>query len=75
LANIFKNSRTISNFPIHGRGGVYFDAQDKATAMAESIEDQFSLNAADNKYQQHSNRSGEGCDYSEILASTLVLSQ
>ena len=53
LANRIKGSRTISNTPIQGRGGVIFDVIGKATAVAECLEDQFTVNTADDRYRQH----------------------
>ena len=44
---------TISNTPIQGSGGVIFDAIGKATAVAECLEDQFTVNTADDRYRQH----------------------
>ena len=44
LANRIKGTRRYANTPIHGRGGVKYDAIGKATAVADCLEDQFRPN-------------------------------
>jgi hypothetical protein len=51
--NRFKNYCAISNTSIQGRGEVMFDALSKAMAVAECLEDQLIVYAAEDRYRQH----------------------
>jgi hypothetical protein len=53
LSNSFKGTRRYANTPIHGRGGVKYDAIGKATAVADCLEDQFKSNETDDLFRDH----------------------
>ena len=53
LANRIKDTRRYANTPIHGRGGVKYNAIGKAAAVADCLEDQFRPNETDDQFRDH----------------------
>ena len=53
MANRIRGSRTTDSSPIQGRDRVIYEAQGKATAVADSLEDQFRTNDSEPEFLNH----------------------
>ena len=53
MANRIRGSRTTDSSPIQGRDRVIYEAQGKATALADSLEDQSGQNYSEPEFRNH----------------------
>jgi len=75
MANRIRGSRITDSSPIQGRDRVIYEAQGKATAVADSLEDQFRPNDSKPEFRNHYRLVRNGVQQLGILISTLVFNQ